>query len=78
MSAISESRIRFSFIALRVRIILLMREGTKRLEVLTLDSLVLESFSKVSVGRRFRVFRDIALKVEIFRKNRSYSKKTTL
>ena len=55
-----------------------MRGGTKRLEVLALDSLILESFSKVNVNRRFRIFRNIALKVEIFRKNRSYSKKIIL
>ena len=63
---------------LGVKVILLIRGGTKRLEVLALDSLVLESFSKVGVSERFRVFKGIALEVEIFRKNRSYNKKVIL
>ena len=74
MSAVFGSRVRFSFITLGVRVILLMRGGTKRLEVLALDSLVLESSSEVGVSGRFRVFRGVALEVEVFRKDRSYGK----
>ena len=55
-----------------------MRGGTKRLEVLASDSLILESFSKVGVNKYFKIFRSVALEIEVFRKNRSYSKEVTL
>ena len=63
---------------LGVKVILLIRGGTKRLEVLALDSLVLESFSEVGVDRRFRIFEGVALEVEVFKKNRSYNKEVIL